>query len=137
MSRNGVWILSAVLTCAAASTAWATIDNLKSYKAAYPEQDPKSVSCKTCHAGAIGKKGDLNAYGQALQQFKAPEPAKKLTVDDYRAFEQADLDKDGATNLQELQAGTSLTDPASVPPAADAATPAAASSEPPAAESAP
>ena len=108
--------------------AWATINNLKAYKQAYPDKEPKSISCKTCHEHVIGNKTDLNGYGKALQQLPAPADPKKLTVDDFRAAESADPDHDGATTLQELEAGTNPSDPASVPPAA-AGTDAAAPSE--------
>jgi predicted CXXCH cytochrome family protein len=106
-----------------ATPAWATVDNLKSYKAAYPGKEPKAYSCKACHEGAIGKKDNLNAYGAALQKFKVDVGSKKLTVEDYQAFDAADEDGDGATNLQELEAGTDVSDPASTP--APAETPAA------------
>lgn len=101
----------------ACPTAWATMDNLKSYKQAYPDKEAAAYSCKVCHLGAIGKKGDLNAFGAALQTFKtaAGTDAKALTVDDFRAFEDSDPDSDGATNQQELDAGTDLSDPASTP----------------------
>jgi predicted CXXCH cytochrome family protein len=71
----------------------ATIDDLKSYKQAYPGQDAKAYSCKVCHEGAVGKKGDLNAYGLALQKLKAPGDAKKLTEEDYRALEQQEAEE--------------------------------------------
>ena len=109
-------ILVLVAGCWAAGPAWATIDNQKSFKAAYPGKDAKAYSCKVCHIGAIGKKGDLNAYGLALQTLKAAEGAKKLTEEDYRAIEGDDADEDGAANLQEWEAGTDLSDPKSVPP---------------------
>ena len=64
-----------------AAPAWATMDNLKTYKQAHPDKAAKA-SCTTCHQNAIGKKGDLNPYGLALQQSKAPADAKKLTVDE-------------------------------------------------------
>ena len=96
--------------------AWATIDNLKSYKAAYPGKEPKAYSCKVCHEGAIGKKDNLNAYGLALQKYKAA-AAKKLTEEDYRAVEKEDADKDGVSNLDEINAGTAPGDPSSTPPA--------------------
>ena len=102
--------------CLLAAPAWATIDNLKSYKAAYPGKAPQAYSCKVCHDGAIGKKDNLNAYGLALQQYKADAGAKKLTEEDYRAIEKEDADKDGASNLDEINAGTSPADPASTPP---------------------
>ncbi|GEM_PF-2022980 len=111
-----------------AGTAWATIDNVKSFKAAYPGKEAKAYSCKTCHQNAMGKKGDLNAYGVALQalslQPKAPVDAKKLTEADYRAIEKDDADKDGASNLDEITAGTAPGDPASVPAGASSGTPA-------------
>ncbi|MBI3996995.1 MAG: hypothetical protein HY352_04980 [Candidatus Omnitrophica bacterium] len=98
-----------------ATPAWATIDNFKSYKAAYPGKDAKAYSCKVCHQHPVGRAGDLNAYGKALQQSKAQIGAKKLTVEDYRASEKGDADSDGASNVEEINAGTSPSDPASVP----------------------
>ena len=113
--RLGRLGLCAVVTLACGGVAWATIDNAKSYKAAYPGKDPKAYSCKTCHNAAIGKKGDLNLYGQALRKHKASVDAKKLTVEDYRAIEAEDADADGASNKAEIDAGTNPGDPASVP----------------------
>ena len=71
------------------SAAWATLDNLKTYKQAYPDKAAKA-SCKTCHQDAIGKKGNLNAYGLALQQSKAPADAKKLTTEEIEAVPQGE-----------------------------------------------
>ncbi len=106
-----------VVLSVAAESAWATIDNQKSYKAAYPGKEPKAYSCKVCHEGAMGSKDNLNAYGKALKAFKAamPADAKKLTVEDYQAFDAVDTDEDGATNAQELEAGTDPLDPVSGP----------------------
>src|SRR3989338_1798525 len=70
--------------------AWATVDNLKVYKQAFPDKAAKA-SCKTCHEGAIGKKGDLNAYGLALQKLKGPGNALKLTEADIRAVPAANV----------------------------------------------
>jgi len=98
-----------------ASPAWATIDNLKTYKAAYPDKPPKDISCKTCHQSPIGRKDNLNEYGQALQHFKAPADAKRLALEDFKALDE-DPDQDGASTLQELLAGTDPVDPNSVPP---------------------
>ena len=58
MQRPMVWLLCFMEAFCFASPAWATLENLKSFKEAYPV---KSVTCKTCHESAIGKKGDLNA----------------------------------------------------------------------------
>ena len=92
--------------------AGATMSNFKTFKQAYP--DAKSVSCKMCHQNPIGKKGDLNPYGLALQTHKAPADAKSLTMDEIRAVEQEDADGDGASNLEEIKAGTLPGDPNSV-----------------------
>ena len=105
-----------VVAVVAAAPAWATIENLKSYKQAYPGKEPKTYSCKVCHLGALGKKDELNAYGLALQKLKTPPVnAKKLTEEDFRAIENEDADEDGASNLDEINAGTAPGDPASVP----------------------
>jgi len=101
-----------------APAAHATIQNLKSFKEAYPERDAKTVSCKVCHEHPIGRKGDLDAYGLALQALKGEGGAKALTEEDYRAIEDGDADGDGATNLEELMAGTNPADAASVPASA-------------------
>ena len=135
MSNRRNWIIAscAIIALVFGGAAWATIGNVKSYKEAYPGKEPKAYSCKICHQNAIGKKGELNPYGEALvegtlETRKAPKDAKNLTVDDYRAVEAGDADHDGATNLQEIEAGTAPGDPASVPegtqaPAAAVGTP--------------
>ena len=102
--RSVCWSLSVGLILALGSTAWATMDNLKTYKAAYPG---KPATCKTCHQGAVGKKGDLNAYGTALQTSKGgPGKALKLTTEDVKAVEKGDADHDGVSNGDEIAAGT-------------------------------
>ncbi len=84
----GVGLVVCVLAVAAAP-AWATIQNLKSYKQAYPDKDPKTVSCKTCHEAAVGKAANLNAYGLSLQKSKGAGNAKALTVEDFKTFDKA------------------------------------------------
>lgn len=119
---RGDWrrgLIGGVVVCGMAvlgsGTAGATLSNFTAYKKTYPEA--KNVSCKLCHTEAMGKGTNLNAYGKALQAFKAVGAAKALTAEDFQAFEVDDLDKDGATNQKELDAGTDPNDPASVPPA--------------------
>lgn len=102
------WFVSLIVgvVLGVAGPAWATMDNFKSFKAAYPG---KLATCQTCHNGLVGKKGDLNAYGTALQEAKtkaAAADAKKLTEPDYRAVESGDADGDGVSNLAEITAGT-------------------------------
>jgi len=104
--------LSLVAMFGVAQPAGATIDNQKSFKQAYPG---KTVTCKACHNSAIGKPGDLNTYGQALQKLKAPVDTKKLKPEDYKAVEAGDADGDGAPNGKELEAGTDPADPQSKP----------------------
>ena len=55
------WFIGLILSVAlgTAGPAWATMDNTKSFKQAYP--DAKVAGCKTCHQGTVGKKGDLTA----------------------------------------------------------------------------
>ena len=65
--RTALVLVSVLSILGGGGMVWAAIDNLKSYKQAYPGKDAKTYTCKTCHQGAIGKKGDLNAYGQSLQ----------------------------------------------------------------------
>ncbi|HEX9780538.1 MAG TPA: hypothetical protein VGB20_04915 [bacterium] len=107
----GLGVIAAALVMA--PSARATIQNVKSFKDAYP--GTKVVTCKVCHEAAIGKKGNLNAYGKALEALKGAGNALTLTVEDYRAVEDQDADEDGATNGEELEAGTDPSDPASAP----------------------
>lgn len=109
MRRMSSLIMGVVIGLGLAGPAAATMDNVKSLKQAYP--DAKTAGCKTCHQGAVGKKGDLNAYGQALQQAKAAAGAKKLTPDDYHALDAGDADGDGASNAAEIKAGTNPGNP--------------------------
>lgn len=109
----GVGVAAALLV--GGRPAGATTDDLKSFKQAYPGKDAKAYSCKVCHLGAVGKKDEHNAYGLALQALKGPGKALKLTKKDYRAIENDDADGDGASNLDEINAGTWPGDPASVP----------------------
>lgn len=111
--RRLLLVVSGVTILLASPWAWATMDNVKSFKQAYPKA--KSASCKTCHQHVIGKGGDLNTYGAALKRSKAAAGAKKLTVEDYRAAEPLDADGDGATNGDELQAGTDPANATSAP----------------------
>ena len=84
MTKRQWFVWSIVGIVGATSSAWATMDNLKTYKQAHADKAAKA-SCKTCHQDAIGKKGNLNAYGLALQKSKTPADAKKMTADEIKA----------------------------------------------------
>ena len=58
-------LLSGVGILWLAAPAWATAPNLVSFKKAYPAA--QGISCKTCHQNAVGRKGDLNPYGLAVE----------------------------------------------------------------------
>jgi len=45
--------LATVLACLGGRPAGATLDNLKSYKAAYPGKDTKAYSCKVRHQSLV------------------------------------------------------------------------------------
>lgn len=96
-------------------TAFATMSDLQAYKKAYPDKDAKAYSCKVCHDGAMGNKNNLNLYGKSLLAAAGEGKAAKLTEEDFRKAEAADADSDGATNGDEIKAGTNPADPASTP----------------------
>lgn len=89
----------------------ATLENLKTFKQTYPD---RPASCKICHTGLMGRKDNLNAYGEALVKLKSDQ-AGRLTVEDLKAVEKDDADQDGAVNGDELKSGTDPSDPASKP----------------------
>lgn len=92
-------------------TAEATLQANKLFKETYPGKDAKYYSCTICHTGKIGKKGELNPYGQSLG-FKPP---AALTVEQLKAAESLDPDGDGVPSGKEIEAGTLPGDAASKP----------------------
>lgn len=101
---------------ALASPAWATLDNLKAYKQAYPDKAAKA-SCKICHEGVMGNKDNLNAHGKALQNYKGAGKALKLTADDYKAAEQAGITPESSA-AQAAPGGDAGSSPKGTAPAA-------------------
>ena len=117
VTRRSLWVsVSLVSALVLADAAWATMDNLKTFKQAYPPQEGKTYSCKVCHLNAIGKKGELNAYGLELQKLKGEGNAKALTKEDIESVGKKDADGDGVSNADEIKAGTGPGDPKSFPP---------------------
>lgn len=80
------------------------------FKQTYGPKEGTALSkagCLVCHV-KVGTK-DVNAYGADLAKHKPRDAAA------FKAIEKLDSDKDGFTNLQEIQAGTLPGDPASKP----------------------
>jgi len=69
-----------------------------------------TAGCLLCHDKAPFTKTGLNPYGKDLARQGSP-----LRAASFKAIEALDSDKDGFTNLQEIQAGTLPGDPASKP----------------------
>ncbi|MBI2870653.1 MAG: hypothetical protein HYY14_02955 [Candidatus Omnitrophica bacterium] len=115
MSRAGLLIVSSFILFSVCPGAEATVQNLMTFKKAYPGKDAKAYSCKVCHQGAMGKADDLNVYGLSLKATKPGGAAKILAEADFHLLDQEDADQDGAANLMEWEQGTDLADPASHP----------------------
>jgi len=96
-----------VLTCGAAfaTLAWQKVFN-DLYKPK-PDSALKKAKCAVCHIDPKGK-GKLNAYGKLLQK-------KKVDAATLKSIEKKDADKDKASNIAEIKAGTLPGDPKSKP----------------------
>lgn len=99
---SGVLLLTAV--------AFALPNDATLFKQTYAPTDGTALAkagCLVCHT-KVGAK-DVNPYGADLAKRKPRDAAA------FKAIEKLDSDKDGFTNLQEIQAGTLPGDPASKP----------------------
>ena len=67
-----------------------------------------AAGCLLCHDKAPFTKTGLNAYGKDLAKQATPRSAAS-----FKAIENLDSDKDGVSNLKEIQAGTLPGDPTS------------------------
>lgn len=109
--RIGFAAAAGVLLLSAAASALPT--DAAMFKQVYnPKDGTKLVTagCLLCHDKAPFTKTGLNPYGADLAK-----QAKPRTAAAFRAIEKLDSDKDGFTNLREIQAGTLPGDPASKP----------------------
>jgi hypothetical protein len=68
-------------------------------------------SCRLCHGGIFPNGGNLNDFGSDVQ---AKLDIRASTVD-FSAIEALDSDRDGASNLDEIKAGTLPSDSSSKP----------------------
>lgn len=85
----------------------------KEFKSSYDLKKDGSLiraSCAACH---IGKTKKLNPYGLDLKDAKKREKAKTLTGSVLKKVEGVDSDKDGVSNLKEIEADTLPGDPTS------------------------
>lgn len=94
-----------------AAIAYALPTDATTFKTLYnPKAGSKlaTAGCLVCHAKAPFTKTDLNPYGKDLAK-----QAKPHTAASFKAIENLDSDKDGVSNLKEIQAGTLPGDPTS------------------------
>ena len=94
-----------------AAVAYALPTEATTFKTLYnPKAGSKvaTAGCLLCHAKAPFTKTDLNPYGKDLAKQPVPRTAAS-----FKAIENLDSDKDGVSNLKEIQAGTLPGDPAS------------------------
>ncbi len=92
------------------SVAWASVKWQVAFNKYYKPKDGtalKNAKCAVCHVKANGK-GALNPYGKALK-------GKSISDASLKSIEGKDSDKDGASNIKEIRAGTNPGDPKSKP----------------------
>ncbi len=109
--RIGVAVIAAVGLALVATAVLALPKDLDLFKATYSPKEGTPLAgaaCLTCHAKMPPSK-DLNPYGKDYLG-KTSRDAAAL-----KAIENLDSDKDGATNIVEIRAGTLPGDPASKP----------------------
>jgi hypothetical protein len=96
--------------CVAAFTCWtADLAQAKPFRMGVLPDRGAKFGCGTCHASPAGG-GPRNAFGQDYEKVGL-KAGDKYTQD----LGNMDSDKDGASNDQELKAGTNPSDPASKP----------------------
>lgn len=109
--RIGLAVVAGVLLVTAVAFALPT--DATTFKQLYQPKDGTKLAaagCLVCHDKLPATKTGLNPYGTDLAKQATPRTAAA-----FKAIEKLDSDKDGFTNLQEIQAGTLPGDPASKP----------------------
>ena len=119
MRRTSVvlWIgLAALIVVAVATWAAAKAPDGVLFKSMYAPKDgtdlAKAMPCLVCHSKMPPTKTELNAYGKDVQKAAA---GKTVDAKILQAVEKLDSDKDGASNIDEIKAGTLPGDPNSKP----------------------
>jgi len=108
--KIGIAVAAGVLLLSTA--ALALPNDLTTFKQLYAPRDGTALAragCLTCHAKMPPGK-DMNPYGADLAR-----QGKTRAAAAFAAIEKLDSDKDGFTNIREIQAGTLPGDPASKP----------------------
>ena len=103
---SGLTVVVLLIACAAA---YATLPWYKAFNDLYkpkPGTALQKAKCAICHVKSTGM-GALNPYGKML--------GKKVDAAALKAIEKKDADKDGASNIAEIKAGTLPGDPKSKP----------------------
>lgn len=114
MPRAILLVIGMSLLLIGGGEASATLSYFQAFKKAYPKA---KAACLVCHMDVKGTKANLNAYGTALQALKAEKDAATMPDALLKELEAGDADADGASNSDEIAAGTGPGDPASTPPA--------------------
>lgn len=107
------------LLLTAINPAWANVQYLQAAKKTYPKA---KVSCTMCHTGPAGNHTNLNEYAKTLQALKTTDGHTPTPEEALKQLDADDLDQDGATNGEELVAGTDPNDARSTPPETKAPT---------------
>jgi len=107
-------LVSTLLALGLMVTAVATPKMQALFNKTYPSPKDSPLAkakCTTCHV----KGKELNVYGKDVQKAMQEKKTKDLTAEILKSIEKLDSDKDGASNGDELKAGTLPGDPKSKP----------------------
>ncbi len=117
-ARRGVLWVGLAIALVVGMTVWASAKapDTAMFKQLYAPKEgtdlAKALPCLVCHAKMPPTKTDLNPYGADMSKAAAGKAVDEKTM---RAIEKLDSDKDGASNIVEIKAGTHPGDPKSKP----------------------
>lgn len=112
MIRTGIGFAVAFALILIAAVAFALPNDLTLFKSTYNPKEGTALAnaaCLTCHAKMPPTKEAMNPYGADYDKQKTRNAAA------LKAIESLDSDKDGFSNIAEINAGTLPGDPASKP----------------------
>ena len=107
---------------AAATAATAMPAFMKVFQETYTPAKDSTITTAKCALCHMPKSVKLNPYGLDIKQALEDAKVKVVTPDILKKVEPLDSDKDGYTNIEEIQADTLPGDPASHPASHAAAT---------------